>query len=185
MADCVSAKRRLGLVAIARARDGLYIAEAEARSREGAPHYPSRFLLDVDPTALEFPTSPPSTRSRARAACAHADRWMSDLVRDARFSAGDCVRHPTFGVGPVKAVDTAKRACEIEIGGMDAPCTISFKAKLDNAPATGSPSTELRPLPRSRAREKRLLMAVFGFSRSSLKVLTESAEYVSVRSGKT
>ena len=45
-------ERRLAFVAMTRARDGLYLTEAEGRSHEGAARYPSRFLLDIDPAAL-------------------------------------------------------------------------------------------------------------------------------------
>ena len=37
-----------------RARDGLYLTEAEGRGHEGAPRYPSRFLLDIDRELLSF-----------------------------------------------------------------------------------------------------------------------------------
>ena len=127
-------ERRLAFVAMTRARDGLYLTEAEGRSHEGAPRYPSRFLLDIDPAALEFSNKPDERRIEdARAAYALTDRWIADLVRDARFSAGDRVAHAVFGVGRVAAVDTEKRAYEVEFDGMDTPRTISFKAKLEKA----------------------------------------------------
>ena len=127
-------ERRLAFVAMTRARDGLYLTEAEGRSHEGAPRYPSRFLLDIDPAALEFSDKPSDPQmADARAAYALTDRWIADLVRDARFSAGDRVRHAVFGIGRVAAVDTGKRAYEVEFDGMDTPRTISFKAKLEQA----------------------------------------------------
>ncbi|OUO86242.1 DNA helicase UvrD [Gordonibacter urolithinfaciens] len=127
-------ERRLAFVAMTRARDGLYLTEAEGRSHEGAPRYPSRFLLDIDPAALEFSNKPDERRIEdARAAYALTDRWIADLVRDARFSAGDRVAHAVFGVGRVAAVDTEKRAYEVEFDDMDTSRTISFKAKLEEA----------------------------------------------------
>ncbi|MCB7086777.1 MULTISPECIES: ATP-dependent helicase [Gordonibacter] len=127
-------ERRLAFVAMTRARDGLYLTEAEGRSHEGAPRYPSRFLLDIDPAALEFSDKPSDPQmADARAAYALTDRWIADLVRDARFSVGDRVVHAVFGAGRVAAVDTGKRAYEVEFDGMDTPRTISFKAKLEQA----------------------------------------------------
>ncbi len=41
--------------------------------------------------------------------------------------------HAVFGVGRVAAVDTEKRAYEVEFDDMDTPRTISFKAKLEEA----------------------------------------------------
>ena len=127
-------ERRLAFVAMTRARDGLYLTEAEGRSHEGAPRYPSRFLLDIDPAALEFSDKPSGPQmADARAAYALTDRWIADLVRDARFAGGDRVVHAVFGIGRVAAVDTGKRAYEVEFDDMDTPRTISFKAKLEQA----------------------------------------------------
>ena len=117
-----------------KARDGLYLTEAEGRGHEGAPRYPSRFLLDIDPAALEFSNKPAERElDDARAAYALADRWIADLVRDARFAVGDRVTHTAFGSGRVLAVDSQKRAYEVAFDDLDTPRTISFKAKLEQA----------------------------------------------------
>lgn len=127
-------ERRLAFVAMTRARDGLYLTEAEGRGHEGAPRYPSRFLLDIDPAALEFSNKPAERElDDARAAYALADRWIADLVRDARFAVGDRVTHAAFGSGRVLAVDSQKRAYEVAFDDLDTPRTISFKAKLEQA----------------------------------------------------
>ena len=90
-----------------RARNRLFLAEAEGRGHEGAPRYPSRFLLDIDPAALEFSNKPAERElDDARAAYALADRWIADLVRDARFAVGDRMTHAAFGSGRVLAVDS-------------------------------------------------------------------------------
>lgn len=127
-------ERRLAFVAMTRARDGLYLTEAEGRSHEGVPRYPSRFLLDIDPPALEFSNKPADQElDDARMVYAHVDRWISDLVRDARFTVGDRVVHAVFGAGRVESVDVEKRAYEVLFDGLDTPRTISFKAKLEAA----------------------------------------------------
>ena len=127
-------ERRLAFVAMTRARDGLYLSEAEGHTHEGAPRYPSRFLLDVNPATLEFSNKLADQQlDDARTAYALADRWMADLARDARFSAGDRVRHATFGSGRIEHVNTDKRAYEVKFDDLDTPRTISFKAKLSEA----------------------------------------------------
>ncbi len=127
-------ERRLAFVAMTRARDGLYLTEAEGRGHEGAPRYPSRFLLDIDPAALEFSNKPDDGQlDDARSAYALVDRWIADLVRDARFAVGDRVAHAVFGTGRVEAVDTEKRAYEVRFDTLDTPRTISFKATLTEA----------------------------------------------------
>ena len=62
-----------------------------------------------------------------------SDRWIADLVRDARFAVGDRVTHAAFGPGRVLAVDSQKRAYEVAFDDLDTPRTISFKAKLEQA----------------------------------------------------
>ena len=51
-------ERRLAYVAVTRAEKRLYLSEAEGRSLDGAPKYPSLFLLDIDQELLEY-TQPP------------------------------------------------------------------------------------------------------------------------------
>ncbi|MCD7874060.1 MAG: UvrD-helicase domain-containing protein, partial [Acidaminococcaceae bacterium] len=51
-------ERRLAFVAMTRAQKGLYLSEADGRNFDGSPRYPSRFLLDIDPSLLSY-TQPP------------------------------------------------------------------------------------------------------------------------------
>lgn len=127
-------ERRLAFVAMTRARDGLYLTEAEGRGHEGSSRYPSRFLLDIDPAALEFSNKPDDAElANAQVAYAHTDQWIAGLVHDARFSAGDRVKHAVFGAGRVESVDTEKRAYEVRFDELDTPRTISFKVNLSEA----------------------------------------------------
>ena len=47
-------ERRLAFVAVTRAQKGLYMSEAQGRNFDGSPRYPSRFILDIDPSLLNF-----------------------------------------------------------------------------------------------------------------------------------
>ena len=51
-------ERRLAFVAMTRAMDGLFLSEAQGRNFDGSLRYPSRFLLEIDPDLLHFPSSP-------------------------------------------------------------------------------------------------------------------------------
>ena len=125
-------ERRLAFVAVTRARDGLYLTEAEGFSHEGSPRYPSRFLLDIDQSALRFSNKPSDEDlSSARAAYAASDKWMEGMAADARFSPGDCVRHKVFGRGVIESLDEVKRAYIVHFDSLDTPRAISFRAKLD------------------------------------------------------
>ena len=125
-------ERRLAFVAVTRARDGLYLTEAEGFSHEGSPRYPSRFLLDIDQSALRFSNKPSDEDlSSARAAYAASDKWMEGMAADARFSPGDCVRHKVFGRGVIESLDEVKRAYIVHFDSLDTPRAISLRAKLD------------------------------------------------------
>lgn len=125
-------ERRLAFVAVTRARDGLYLTEAAGFSHEGSPRHPSRFLLDIDYSALQFSNKPSDEDlSCARAAYAASDKWMAGLAADARFSPGDCVLHKAFGRGVIERLDEEKRAYIVHFDSLDTPRAISFRAKLD------------------------------------------------------
>ena len=127
-------ERRLAFVAMTRARDGLYLSEAEGRDHDGIPRFPSRFLLDIDPKAIDFSNKPTDERlAEARAAYDLADRRITRLVREARFAEGERVKHPAFGAGSVIRVDDDARAYEIQFDQLETTRTVAFHAKLDQA----------------------------------------------------
>ena len=51
-------ERRLAFVAMTRAKDRLYLSEAEGLGIDGYVRFPSRFLLDVDKSLLDFHPQP-------------------------------------------------------------------------------------------------------------------------------
>lgn len=125
-------ERRLAFVAMTRARDGLYLSEAEGFSHQGASRYPSRFLLDIDPAALQFSNRPTDEHlQQARASIAATDQWIAALAQEARFAVGARVRHKTFGPGTVEAIDLTKRAYLVRFDAMDTPRALSFRAPLE------------------------------------------------------
>lgn len=68
-------ERRLCFVAMTRAQKALYLSEAEGRNLDGSPRYPSRFLLDIDDSLLQFTHTP-----------------REDLIRQAREYIGFSTR---------------------------------------------------------------------------------------------
>ena len=125
-------ERRLAFVAMTRARDGLYLSEAEGFSHQGSPRYPSRFLLDIDPATIQFSNRPSeSTLDDARSSYALFDRWLADRTRSASISVGQRVRHAVFGQGSVVGTDDQKKAYIVEFDELDTPRCISFRAKLE------------------------------------------------------
>lgn len=125
-------ERRLAFVALTRAEKGLYLSEADGRNFDGTLRYPSRFLLDIDPSLLAFTTPPPD--SLVRAAKSHYARSAERLVdrdADATFLPGQRVRHAVFGEGTVLAADLDKEAHIIQFDGMQTQRAISFRTKLE------------------------------------------------------
>ena len=125
-------ERRLAFVALTRAEKGLYLSEADGRNFDGTLRYPSRFLLDIDPSLLAFTTPPPD--SLVRAAKSHYARSAERLVdrdADATFLPGQRVRHAVFGEGTVMAADLDKEAHIIQFDGMQTQRAISFRTKLE------------------------------------------------------
>ena len=87
--EAMEEERRLAFVAFTRAKDGLYLTEAEGFGHQGAPRYPSRFLLDIDPAALEFSNRPADSQlDDARSAYEATDRWVADTAGQASIEPG-------------------------------------------------------------------------------------------------
>lgn len=127
-------ERRLAFVAMTRARDGLYLSEAEGRDHDGIPRFPSRFLLDIDPAAIDFSNKPADERfAEARAAYGFADRRLTGIAHEARFAEGDRVRHPAFGTGVIVSVDGEARAYEIQFDQLETTRSVAFRAKMTKA----------------------------------------------------
>jgi len=127
-------ERRLAFVALTRARQRLYLSDANGRNFDGSPRYPSRFLLDIDPALLEF-THAPEDRliADARYYIAAADKAMDARSAGPRFAVGSRVRHSVMGPGTVTALDTEKGAYTISFDRLSTPRTISFRVKMEEA----------------------------------------------------
>ena len=125
-------ERRLCFVALTRAKDGLYMTEAEGFNHQGSNRYPSRFLLDIDPNTLQFSNKPADEElERARASYSVTDRLLVERAQVAKISVGSRVRHAVFGEGVVSGTDDVKRAYIVDFDGLDTSRSISFRARLE------------------------------------------------------
>lgn len=125
-------ERRLAFVALTRAEKGLYLSEADGRNFDGTLRYPSRFLLDIDPSLLAFTALPPdSLVCAAKSHYARSAERLVDRDADATFLPGQRVRHAVFGEGTVLAADLDKEAHIIQFDGMQTQRAISFRTKLE------------------------------------------------------
>ena len=130
--EAMEEERRLAFVAITRAEKALYLSSADGWSLEGAPHYPSRFVIELNPDLIEH-VRPRDERyfAEARSYIAQADRLLQSEQKADSLSVGTKVRHSIFGEGEIVAVDNDKRAHVVQFAKFATPRTISFKAKLE------------------------------------------------------
>ena len=124
-------ERRLAFVAMTRAEKRLFLTEADGRGIDGAPRYPSRFVLDIDPSLLEY-TDPPRENliQEAREYITHNEKFLPAEAPKS-FEVGQRVRHAIMGEGTVVAVDADHGAHVVQFDGFETPRKISFKAKLE------------------------------------------------------
>ena len=126
-------ERRLAFVAITRAQKGLYLSSASGLNFDDSFRYPSRFLLEIEESLLEY-AHPISERLKQDAL--GYIKASENLLRQnaagkqADFAVGEKISHRIFGNGVILAVDDEKGAYLIQFEGMDTPREISFKAKL-------------------------------------------------------
>ena len=132
--EAMEEERRLAFVALTRARDGLYLTEAEGTGHENMPRYPSRFLLEIDQATLEFSNPPTEVQmQQARSAYGFTDKWIADMSAVPEFSVGDRVVHSVFGEGEIRDIDREKRAYVIQFDSLPTARALSFRVKLERA----------------------------------------------------
>ncbi|MDO4265643.1 MAG: ATP-dependent helicase [Eubacteriales bacterium] len=132
--EAMEEERRLAFVAMTRAEDGLYLSEAEGCGMDGAPRYPSRFLLDIGTERLMFDPEMPKQLYTAAKSCIEASdrRLEAEMAsKDALFHAGDRVRHAIFGKGTVLETDETERTYLIRFDELDTERRLTFRVKLE------------------------------------------------------
>ena len=125
-------ERRLAFVAMTRAEKRLYLSEAEGRNLDGSPRYPSRFILDIDSSLLEYTEQPRDGLIRdAREYISTNEKFLPEQDHPAAYEVGQRVRHAILGTGTVSAVDMDKSAYMIKFDSLDTQRRISFRVKLE------------------------------------------------------
>ena len=130
--DAMEEERRLAFVAMTRAEKSLTLTMSEGRNIDGSPRYPSRFILDIDQTLLEY-TEPPQEGlvKEARDYIRRKDDILRQEEAPATLERGQRIEHFIFGKGTVLDVDMNKKAHIVQFDDMDTPRAISFRAKLE------------------------------------------------------
>jgi len=124
-------ERRLAFVAMTRAMKRLYLSEADGRGFDGAPRYPSRFILDIDKELLEYEVQPSeSLIADARHYISKSYDYMPAKRENDAIAPGTRVTHDILGGGEVLSSDTEKGFHMIKFDNIPTPRRISFKVKL-------------------------------------------------------
>ena len=125
-------ERRLTFVAMTRAKERLFLSEAEGRGFDGSPRYPSRFLLDIDPSLLEI-TDPPREEliQEVRSYLNLHDRHYLKDEEQKIYPAGSRVRHSVFGEGTIMGADMEAAAYRIQFDRMGTERSIAFRIPLE------------------------------------------------------
>ena len=123
-------ERRLAFVALTRAKEKLFLTEAQGRNFDGSPRYPSRFLFDIGEENLRF--TAPLDAGLVKAARQYiALQEQAGEERTAHFARGDRVRHKVFGDGTITEIDTDAGAYVIRFDRLATDREVSFRAKLE------------------------------------------------------
>jgi DNA helicase-2/ATP-dependent DNA helicase PcrA len=124
-------ERRLAFVAMTRAEKKLYLTEAEGHNIDGSPRYPSRFILDIDQTLLEYTEKPKDGLIEdARGYFAVSEKHLPDSFEEDLFAVGQRVQHHLLGEGTILDIDRDKLAYLIKFDTVKTPRMISFRVKL-------------------------------------------------------
>ena len=98
-------------MAFTRAKDGLYLTEAEGTGHENMPRYPSRFLLEIDPATLEFSNPPTEVQmQQAKSAYGFTDNWIAQMSASPEIPVGHRICHSVIDQGTDQDLDLEKRA---------------------------------------------------------------------------
>ncbi len=130
--EAMEEERRLAFVALTRAQNRLYLSQSEGRNLDGSFRYPSRFLLDIEPSLLDFTKEP--QKHILREARDYIERMQSRLPENEDayiLPVGQRVEHMVFGLGKVIGIDKDNSAHIVLFDEMDTPRKISFRAKLE------------------------------------------------------
>ena len=127
-------ERRLAFVALTRAQKSLTLSDCEGRAHNGAPRYPSRFLLEIEQDLLVCDGRPrDSLVAEARDYIASNERRLSGAAQEpeALFSPGARVHHAAFGAGTVLELDIERRVYVIQFDKMPTPRTLTLRVRLE------------------------------------------------------
>ena len=124
-------ERRLAFVATTRAKDALYLTDAQGQMQGGASRYPSRFIFDVDRKYLDYLVELPEElyKKSKNYIDSQAD-FLGKMENLSALEIGDRVGHQILGKGIVSQIDCVKHVYTVIFDNIPTPRKMSFKAPL-------------------------------------------------------
>lgn len=106
-------ERRLAFVAFTRAKKSLFITDAEGKNMYFSYGYPSRFILDIDRSYIQYDSELPESLIENALVYYRSIDEKFELQENMPFAVGDRVTHPIFKEGTITAIDIQEGKIEI------------------------------------------------------------------------
>lgn len=124
-------ERRLAFVALTRAKDKLYLTEAEGNTQGFGFRFPSRFIFDIDKSLLHYEVELPESLLRnSKRYIDDSNVFLSKMAGLSSMQVGDRVSHGILGIGTIKEIDEVKHVYTVQFDQISTPRKMSFKAPL-------------------------------------------------------
>lgn len=124
-------ERRLAFVAMTRAEKALYLSDAEGRNFDNTNRYPSRFLLNIDPSLIEYVDQMDDQYiQKAKQNIIKIDSTFLPDLDTLDLHMGDRVRHRVFGDGTIIEIDEKEEAVYVKFDSMNTTRAIALRAAM-------------------------------------------------------
>ncbi|MCR4741379.1 MAG: UvrD-helicase domain-containing protein [Treponema sp.] len=124
-------ERRLAFVASSRAKNALYLTDAQGDFKGSANRYPSRFIFDVDKKYLDYLVEiPEELYKRTKNYIESKADFLGKIENLSGLKIGDRVGHEILGKGRISQIDSAKHVYTVIFDNIPTPRKMSFKAPL-------------------------------------------------------
>nr|WP_236887230.1 3'-5' exonuclease [Clostridium botulinum] len=126
-------ERRLAYVGYTRAKNALFLSEAEGSNYNGSYRYPSRFIFNTDKTYLNYTVElEESLIDDANDFIINSENSMNEN-NNIELNVGDRIIHKSFGFGKVIEVDITNSSYVIKFDNSETYRNISFSMQLEKA----------------------------------------------------
>ena len=126
-------ERRIAYVAMTRAKDRLFITDAEGKANDGIFKYPSRFVFEAAGEGMKnFDIEKPLDKGLVDESQKIIKYDESRLKAAAtQFKKGDRVRHKVFGAGTIVLVNDKAFCYTIKFDDLATERSVQFSAPLE------------------------------------------------------